>query len=358
MAVSSPAGMSGGFEPEQILRSIAGIDALLLALALLHFAISPAAVARPSLYLAACLGYAVLVAVMQFATPLRDRPRVRLLVEAVAMVVFISFALALSGGGHGSLAGFYLLPLITVALTLGPGLTAGMAGLVLAAQLAVAGFAAGQAALGFAALLTLLIEATPLLLVAMLTSRLAAGVAAAREQLQVMADRDQLTGLLKLQAFTQLVEEERERAIARGSGFALLLVDIDNLKLLNARHGHEAGDRVLAAVAEALRRSSRSVDLVARYGGDEFVLFISGAGPAVARAVANRIRHNVGTTTVEIGGALQRVTVGIGAGVFPTDGRSLLDLSNAAGRALVKDKEGRRPPDRGVATLRAGAAGA
>ncbi|KAA0206686.1 MAG: GGDEF domain-containing protein [Proteobacteria bacterium] len=333
--------MSGGFEPEQILRSIAGIDALLLALALLHFAISPAAVARPSLYLAACLGYAVLVAVMQFATPLRDRPRVRLLVEAVAMVVFISFALALSGGGHGSLAGFYLLPLITVALTLGPGLTAGMAGLV-----------------GFAALLTLLIEATPLLLVAMLTSRLAAGVAAAREQLQVMADRDQLTGLLKLQAFTQLVEEERERAIARGSGFALLLVDIDNLKLLNARHGHEAGDRVLAAVAEALRRSSRSVDLVARYGGDEFVLFISGAGPAVARAVANRIRHNVGTTTVEIGGALQRVTVGIGAGVFPTDGRSLLDLSNAAGRALAKDKEGRRPPDRGVATLRAGAAGA
>lgn len=350
--------MAGGFEPEQILRSIVGIDALLLVLALLHFAISPAGVARPGLYLAACLVYAALVAAMQLAAALRDRPRARLLLEAIAMVAFISSTLALSGGSHGSLAGFYLLPLIIVALTLGPGLTAGMAGLVLATQLAVACFAAGKAALGFAALLTLLVEAMPLLLVAWLTSKMAAGVAAAREQLQVMADRDQLTGLLKLQAFTQLVEEERERAIARGSGFALLLVDIDNLKLLNARHGHEAGDQVLAAVAEALRRSSRSVDLVARYGGDEFVLFISGAGPAVAKAVANRIRHNIGTTTVEIGGALQRMTVGIGAGVFPADGRSLLDLSNAAGRALAKDKENRRPPDRGAAALRAGAAGA
>ena len=139
------------------------------------------------------------------------------------------------------------------------------------------------------------------------------------------------------------MEEERDRASRRGNNFALLMVDVDGLKSVNDRFGHEAGNRALAAVAQALKRSSRSVDLVARYGGDEFLMFLSGAGPAVAKVVANRIRHNVATTTLQIGGSLHRVTVGIGAAVYPTDGKDLRDLIPAADRAAAKDKDSRRP---------------
>jgi diguanylate cyclase (GGDEF)-like protein len=85
------------------------------------------------------------------------------------------------------------------------------------------------------------------------------------------------------------------------------------------------------------------VDIVARYGGDEFVMLLSGAGPAVAKAVANRVRHNVGTTTVDVGGRLHRLGVNIGAAVFPADGRQPRDLIARAGQAMEKDRDSRRP---------------
>jgi diguanylate cyclase (GGDEF)-like protein len=147
-----------------------------------------------------------------------------------------------------------------------------------------------------------------------------------------------------MEAFTRLLNEEQQRADARGGSFALLLVDIDGLKAVNDRYGHEAGNRALKAVAMALRRSARSVDLLARYGGDEFLVLLSGAGPAVARVVANRVRHNVFTTTLQFGGAVHRVSASVGVGVFPEDGRQLKDLVMAAGQSLERDKESRRPP--------------
>lgn len=345
---------TGGVGLARILHDGTGIEILLLVLVLLHFAIPAGGMTHPGLYLGACLAYGVLLAaVHRFPA---DRSRDQRLLAIVAMVALITAVLALTGDGRERLAGLYLLPVIGAALTLGRGMTIAIVGLVLAARLVLDWLGMGREAPGLASSLALVAGELPMLLVALVTAALAGRMADAREKLQVMADHDPLTGLLTLSAFSQLVETERERAIQRGSGFAVLLVDIDGLKLINARHGHDAGDRVLAAVAAALRRSTRSVDLVARYGGDEFLLFVSGAGPAVAKAVANRIRHNIGTTTVEIGGVLQRVTVGIGAGVFPGDGRSLLDLGNAAGRAMAKDKDRRRPPALGTATPPAAAA--
>jgi diguanylate cyclase (GGDEF)-like protein len=172
---------------------------------------------------------------------------------------------------------------------------------------------------------------------------LASDVHIARERLQVRSSEDDLTGLLNMETLTRRLQEEQQRATARGSSYALLLVDVDGLKIVNDRYGHEAGNRALKAVAHALRRSCRSVDLLARYGGDEFLVLLSGAGPAIAKVVANRIRHNVFTTTLQFGGALHRVSVGIGIAVFADDGRHVRDLIVAAGRSLARDKEDRRP---------------
>lgn len=328
------------------LRSVTEIDGLLVMLTLLYFFVAHPGFPHPVLYFASIAVYGVLVLALRFAGKPGGYPREKLLLAVAAMVLFITAMLAFSGGDREALLNLYLLPVVTSALTLGRGPTVLIVMLVLAGRISLSHFVEGHEVLTLAYALTVLGEGVPVLLVASLTSALATDIQDAHDRLQARSDEDDLTGLLNLQAFTRLVEEERDRAARRDSSFALLMVDVDGLKAVNDRFGHEAGNRALAAVAQALRRSSRSVDLVARYGGDEFLMFLSGGDPAVAKVVANRIRHNVATTTLQIGGSLHRVTVGIGAAVFPADGKALRDLITAADRAAARDKDSRRPLER------------
>lgn len=341
-AASSQQDRAGG-AARRVMHSVARVDGLLVLLTVLYFLVAHAGFAQPLLYGVAIGLYAALVLALRFAPALNAYPREKLVVAAVAMVLFITSVLAFAGGDRGPLLNLYLLPIVTSALTLGRPATVAIVTLVLGCRIALSHFVEGHEVASLAYGLGVVAEAVPVLLVALLTSALAADIQDANERLQAMSDSDELTGLLNLQAFTRLITEERERAVRRGSHFALMLVDVEGLKAVNDRYGHEAGNRALAAVAQALKRSTRSVDLVARYGGDEFVVFLAGAGPAIARAVANRIRHNVATTTLQFGGSLHRVTVGIGAAAFPTDGRQLRDLINAASRDVEKDKQSRRP---------------
>jgi diguanylate cyclase (GGDEF)-like protein len=342
-----------GGEMCRVLRSVTEMDGLLVLLTLLYLFIAGNSIVHPVLYMAAIAVYGALVLTLCYAPAFSAFPREKLVVAAAAMVVFITTVLAASGGGRGPLLNLYLLPIVTSALTLGRGPTILIVSMVLAGRVTLSHFVDGNDVVSLSYGLTVLAEGVPVLLVALLTSMLAADIQDVRQRLEATSDQDSVTGLLNLPAFTRLLEEESTRAGRRGNTFALLIIDIDGLKSVNERFGYEAGNRALAAVGQALRRSSRSVDLVARYGGDEFVMFLSGAGPAVAKVVANRIRHNVGTTTLEIGGNLHRVSVSIGAGVFPTDGRDVRDLIKAADRAVAKDKDSRKPLERNEAGLRA-----
>jgi diguanylate cyclase (GGDEF)-like protein len=340
-----PHDVSSG-ELHRVLRSLTGMDGLLVVLTLLYFFIGHPGFIHPLLYMAAIAAYGALVLALRHPAVLAGYGREKLLVAAAAMVLFITSVLAFAGGDRGPLLNLYLLPIVTAALTLGHGATLFVAALVLAGRVALSHFVAGDDVATLAYALTVVAEAVPVVLVAFLTGTLVTGIENVRERLQAASDLDDVTGLLNLQAFTRLLREEIGRAERLGNHFALVLVDVDGLKAVNERHGHEAGNNALAAVAQALRRSSRSVDLVARYGGDEFLLYLSGAGQAVAKVVANRIRHNVATTTIDVGGNLQRVTVSIGAAVFPVDGRDLRDLMKIADRAVEKDRESRRPLSR------------
>jgi diguanylate cyclase (GGDEF)-like protein len=341
-----PAEFAGGSALPRVLRSVIEIDGLLMLLTLLYFFVAHPGFSHPLLYMAAIAAYGALVLMLRFARVLGEYPRERLVIGAAAMVAFITSVLAFSGGDRDALLNLYLLPIITSALTLGAGPTVLIVTLALTGRMALSHFVEGHDVLTLAYALTVIGEGVPVLLVALLTSSLAADIQDVNERLQARSDQDELTGVLSLQAFTRLMDEERDRAKRRGNNFALLMVDIDGLKSVNDRFGHEAGNRALTAVAQALKRSSRSVDLVARYGGDEFLMFLSGGGPAVAKVVANRIRHNVATTTLQFGGSLHRVTVNIGVAVFPVDGKDLRDLIPAADRAAARDKESRRPLSR------------
>jgi diguanylate cyclase (GGDEF)-like protein len=122
------------------------------------------------------------------------------------------------------------------------------------------------------------------------------------------------------------------------------MVDIEHLKVVNDTYGHEAGSRAVKLVAEALQRLTRSTDIVARYGGDEFIVMLGGANQEIAEEVAQRIRNVVFATTLEVDVKIVRIKVNVGAASFPDNGNNLQAVMAAADRAMYKDKQLREPP--------------
>ena len=120
------------------------------------------------------------------------------------------------------------------------------------------------------------------------------------------------------------------------------MVDVDKLKELNDEHGHQAGNRALTTVSGAVQRAIRTTDMAARYGGDEFVVFLPGATPEVAETVAQRIRNNVYRSLFPVGERLQRMTVSVGTASYPRDGAQEDDIVAAADQRMRRDRELRK----------------
>jgi len=168
---------------------------------------------------------------------------------------------------------------------------------------------------------------------------------ALERELRRLAEVDALTGVATRRTFVEALE----RAIIPmpDRGVALVALDIDHFKVVNDRYGHLAGDKVLAAVGEALRRECREPDVVGRLGGEEFAILLSCASLEVATAVAERIRHRLCSTVVPVTEAT-RITVTASFGVAAqSPGDTCQDLLARADAALYRAKRAGR--DRVVA---------
>lgn len=141
--------------------------------------------------------------------------------------------------------------------------------------------------------------------------------------------RDAKTGLLTYEVFLDLAHREVARARRTQQPLSLLMLDVDGLKWVNTRHGHLAGDRLIAEMGLLLQRNCREEDLVARFGGDEFYALLPGADLAGAICAAERIRQRAERTTVL--GIDPPLTLGISVGATEVVGDD--DLSAALARA-------------------------
>jgi diguanylate cyclase (GGDEF)-like protein len=184
----------------------------------------------------------------------------------------------------------------------------------------------------------------PFVLVAFSTTLLVENINTAKSRIRALSDRDELTSLYNMRAFARLAEQEHDAASRSDRHYSILMIDVEHLKTINDTYGHEAGSRAVNLVAEALLRLTRSTDVVARYGGDEFIVLLGGADKAVAEEVAQRVRNVVFATTLEVGVKMVRIKVNVGAASFPESGNNLQTVMAAADRAMYKDKELREPP--------------
>jgi diguanylate cyclase (GGDEF)-like protein len=163
------------------------------------------------------------------------------------------------------------------------------------------------------------------------------------EALRLLATRDQLTGMLNRREFDRIMAEEAERSQRFGQPLALVMVDIDHFKAVNDTHGHPAGDAVLKEVAKILTAQLRTVDRVARFGGEEFALILVQTGRGAAGDVAQRVVEAVAANPVVIqGGPTLSLTISAGVAVLPNDVSRIDLLVGAADRSLYAAKRGGR----------------
>jgi len=172
-----------------------------------------------------------------------------------------------------------------------------------------------------------------------------------RRLLQAAGERDfykrlsQLDGLTEVynrRAFEQLLEAEISRSSRFRRPLSLLMVDLDQLKVINDRLGHQAGDRVLKEVARTLKTSVRNCDAVARYGGDEFAIILVETGKTDAMTTANRLSRLVRVRedgrNEDQAPEYRPMTISVGVASYPTDGKAKDELIGSADKALYDAK--------------------
>ncbi|MBA3598766.1 MAG: diguanylate cyclase [Methylibium sp.] len=163
----------------------------------------------------------------------------------------------------------------------------------------------------------------------------------AEKRLHLMATRDPLTGLANRQHFQSLAEHEVTRSRRSGEPVALVMADVDFFKRINDRHGHDAGDTVLGHIGDTLLRTVREQDIVARWGGEEFLMLLPNTDAAGARVVAERIRRSVGSFEVAHEGQGIASTLSFGTTTLRPE-ESLSDALRRVDSALYRSKaEGR-----------------
>ncbi|MFA6285986.1 MAG: GGDEF domain-containing response regulator [Opitutaceae bacterium] len=167
------------------------------------------------------------------------------------------------------------------------------------------------------------------------------------KQLKLLATRDELTGLINRREFDRVLAEETERARRFKRPLALVMCDLDYFKTVNDTHGHPAGDVVLKAAAGVLLAGVRTIDRVARVGGEEFAILLMETDRAEALIAAERMVATMRKQRIALpDGKEIAVTLSAGVAVFPLQGSDSAALVHAADQALYVAKRSGR--DRAV----------
>jgi two-component system cell cycle response regulator len=170
-------------------------------------------------------------------------------------------------------------------------------------------------------------------------SMLKAEIKAKQEKIEEISLTDDLTGLYNIRFLNQSIDIEIERSHRFGSIFSLIFMDIDDLKKVNDRFGHLTGSRVLIETARILQENMRKVDIIIRYGGDEFVIIMPQTSKESGFMVADRLRRTIEESVfLKSEDHPVRITASFGVASFPVNAKNKEELLVIADKALYHGK--------------------
>ncbi len=324
-------------EIDDVARTLREVEWLLVVLVLLLYVLhEPVADASFAVAMGLC-AFTACVAVINYLIPVHMRNRWLVAIETWLMIAFITWILYYTAGDGKIVAALYLLPIIVTALVLGRGVTMLQVALIASCYLFV-GRAVDDAFFTPIGISHFAIDIAPMLLVAYTTSMLSGDIVIAMNRVKATSDTDELTGLYNIRGFNALARHEIGQAARYSRSFSLMMVDSDHLKEINDTYGHAAGDRLIQTIAHVIRNAIKSTDVVARYGGDEFICLLPGASQQTAMQVAERIRQRLADEPLPIDDGHIAITVSVGIATYPVHGATMEDLSKSADRALYVSK--------------------
>lgn len=319
-------------------RTIAELEWLLLVLVLLYYVTSTIDILGQWNMLLAMAIYAVFVISFRYSKLFTRETQWKLAVETWAIIFFITWCVYQTGGIDSPLISLYLLVIIFSALTLGKIVTLLEFALISAVYFYLAQSTFDQDGYSVLKFSEMAMTFAPYLMVAYLTSLLAADLKNARVGLERLSETDELTSLKNRRAFNSALEAETRKAARYNRPFSILMLDLDDLKTANDEFGHAVGDKLIITIAQVVQESLRKTDVLARYGGDEFVAILTETPEDKAIEVAERIRASVENTSFSADGKRISSTISIGVSCFSRDADKEDEIMALADKKLYESK--------------------
>lgn len=326
-------------------RMLLGLELATLAIGVAHFALTPDGVKQPLIVAITLVLFASAAVTLRLLGSTHRSIGLRNVLHVVLMLLGVCALAWLSSSSAHWMNALYALPVASAAVAFARWWSTLLVAIVAAGcAFLIGALTPGVQVYTIEFAMGLFGHLAPGVVVAlMLTIEIDRGQRAAR-QIQNLSSTDALTGVLNLRAFESALQQAHAYAERRGAHYSILMIDVDNLSQVNDSAGHEAGSQVLNAVAAAIMRSVRRSDVVARFGGDEFIVLCTHATTEIAASIAQRIRNNVYASTVSTGHRLIRANVSVGAVNYPEDRLHPKDLLMLASQRMQEDRELRKSP--------------
>ncbi len=320
-------------------RTIAEIEWLLLGLVLLYLlAVAPPYEGALAIH-AALFFFAAFILGLHYVHFYKLENRAKLMFETWVMIVFISWVVWHTGRITSPLLNLYLLPIIASALIFGKLPTAIKMAVIVGCLMFFAYDPRSRTLLAMPFWGELLAISAPIILVAYITTMLAADIRYAVDKIKQVSDTDELTGIYNMRAFSAMLHRAFRQAVRYGHALSVVMIDSDNLKQINDKHGHESGNRLLQHLVRDIREQLRGSDVMARFGGDEFIVLLPETGNKGALETAERIRKAIENSRFDVRTGDTRITVSVGVASYPEDGGNLDVILEKADKAMYRAKE-------------------
>ncbi len=325
-------------------RTVAGLEWLLLLLVLLCTNLPWVHVPEPTILHASMTAFAVFICVLHYMWRSHDGTRWKLSLNMWGIAFFITAVVWETGSLSSPLLPLYFVIVLLAGTTLGPLSTILGTLLVTACYLllgaAETGFFLSKSTITFHAehLSGPIIQLFLLWLLAYFVTLISKETDRTKDKIRQLSRTDQLTGLWNMKMLLIFMQREYQRILAKTGKFSVLMIDADSLKAVNDLYGHHAGTMLIVSISEIMRSELREEDMLARFGGDEFVAFLPDTTCQKAWEIAEKVRIKIAQAPLNYEGHTLSITVSCGIACYPEHGQDLTQIMKMADKALYTSK--------------------